>query len=73
VDQACVHLTYTVILISLRWQILARDKLAEVDALMVRAQRMQTLLGQALACGCLRLDDCAKAMRSCGGQADQSC
>jgi MerR family redox-sensitive transcriptional activator SoxR len=58
---------------SLRWQVLARDKLAEVEALMVRARRMQTLLGQALACGCLRLDDCAKAMRSCGEQTQQSC
>jgi MerR family redox-sensitive transcriptional activator SoxR len=50
---------------SVRWQILAREKLAEVDALMDRAQRMRTLLGQALACGCLRLDDCARAVRGC--------
>ena len=49
---------------SLRWQILARDKLAEVDALMDRAQRMRTLLGRALACGCLRLEDCAKVIRT---------
>ena len=50
---------------SVRWQILAREKLAEVDALMDRAQRMRTLLDQALACGCLRLDDCARAVRGC--------
>lgn len=51
--------------ISLRWQTLARDKLEEVDALMDRAQRMRTLLGRALACGCLRVEDCAKAIRGC--------
>lgn len=51
--------------ISLRWQILARDKLAEVDALMDRAHRMRIVLGRSLACGCLRLDDCAKAIRGC--------
>ena len=50
---------------SLRWQTLAREKLKEVDALMERAQRMRTLPGQALACGCLRVEDCAKAVRGC--------
>jgi len=50
---------------SLRWQILARDKLAEVDALMDRVQRMRIVLGRSLACGCLRPDDCAKAIRGC--------
>ncbi|HLJ66881.1 MAG TPA: MerR family transcriptional regulator [Chloroflexota bacterium] len=49
---------------SLRWQILARAKLAEVDALLARAERMRTLLGQALACGCLRLEDCARAIHA---------
>ena len=51
--------------LSLRWQILARDKLVEVEALMDRAQRMRIVLGRGLACGCLRLDDCAKAIRGC--------
>ena len=50
---------------SLRWQKLAREKLVEVDALMDRAQRMRTLLARALACGCLRVEDCAKAIRGC--------
>jgi MerR family redox-sensitive transcriptional activator SoxR len=50
---------------SLRWQSLAREKLEEVDALMDRAQRMRARLGQALACGCLRVEDCAKAIRGC--------
>jgi MerR family transcriptional regulator, redox-sensitive transcriptional activator SoxR len=50
---------------SFRWQSLARAKLEEVDALMDRAQRMRQLLGRALDCGCLRLDDCAEAIRGC--------
>lgn len=50
---------------SLRWQILAREKLKEVDALMDRAERMRSLLGRALTCGCLRLEDCAEAIRGC--------
>jgi MerR family redox-sensitive transcriptional activator SoxR len=49
---------------SFRWQTLAREKLAEVDALMDRAERMRDLLGRALACGCLRPDDCAKVISS---------
>lgn len=48
-----------------RWQILAREKLAEVGALLDRAQRMRTLLDLVLTCECLHLDDCAKAMRRC--------
>ena len=48
-----------------RWQLLARQKLAEVEASLERARTMQMLLGQALGCGCLRLEDCARAMRGC--------
>jgi MerR family redox-sensitive transcriptional activator SoxR len=44
---------------SVRWQVLARRKLEEVEASIVRAERMKVLLGQALACQCLRLEDCA--------------
>jgi MerR family redox-sensitive transcriptional activator SoxR len=47
---------------SVRWQVLARRKLEEVDALIARAERMKVLLGQALACQCLRLEDCAACM-----------
>jgi MerR family redox-sensitive transcriptional activator SoxR len=47
---------------SMRWQVLAGQKLAEVDALMDRAQRMRALLGRALECGCLRLEDCERAI-----------
>ena len=50
---------------SLRWQVLARKKLAEVDQVMNRAQRMRILLEQTLACGCVRLDDCARTIRNC--------
>jgi MerR family redox-sensitive transcriptional activator SoxR len=49
---------------SLRWQILARAKLTEVETLMDRADRMRTMLDQALACGCLRIEDCAQVIRA---------
>jgi MerR family redox-sensitive transcriptional activator SoxR len=45
-----------------RWQPLARQKLAELDALIERAQRMQQILRAGLNCGCLRLEDCAIAL-----------
>jgi MerR family transcriptional regulator, redox-sensitive transcriptional activator SoxR len=47
---------------SVRWQFLARQKLDEVDALIARAERMKALLGHALECKCLRLDDCARIL-----------
>lgn len=52
---------------SARWQALVQNKLAEVDALMERATRMRDLLGRAAACGCLRPEDCARAIRECQG------
>ena len=42
-----------------RWRTLAAAKLAEVDAVIARAQGMRRVLEQALRCGCLRLEDCA--------------
>jgi MerR family redox-sensitive transcriptional activator SoxR len=51
---------------SLRWQTLARKKLVEVDAQMDRARRMRVLLDRALDCGCLRLEDCARAINARG-------
>lgn len=42
-----------------RWQVLAREKLAEVEALIDRAQAMKRLLERGLRCGCLSIDDCA--------------
>jgi MerR family redox-sensitive transcriptional activator SoxR len=55
-----------------RWQILAQQKLDEVNALIDRAERMKVVLAQALACGCLRLDDCASAIRVRSGSRDSS-
>ena len=43
-----------------RWQALATQKLAEVDALIARAQGMKRLLEESLLkCRCLRLEECA--------------
>ena len=44
--------------LSARWQSLAKRKLAEVDALMQRAQSMRQLLEQGLHCNCLDLEQC---------------
>lgn len=44
---------------SARWQSLAHQKLAEVDALIARAQAMRRVLEESLACGCLSLETCA--------------
>ena len=41
-----------------RWRVLALHKLGEVDALIVRAQQMKTILETLLHCGCLQLEDC---------------
>jgi MerR family transcriptional regulator, redox-sensitive transcriptional activator SoxR len=47
-----------------RWKTLARTKLAEVDALIARAQGMKQLLENGLNCGCLRLEDCTIDLES---------
>lgn len=44
---------------SQRWQALAGDKIAEVDALIEQMQAMKALLQQTLLCQCSSLDDCA--------------
>jgi MerR family redox-sensitive transcriptional activator SoxR len=41
-----------------RWRELAARKLAEVDALIARAEGMKRLLVESLACGCVTLDAC---------------
>jgi MerR family transcriptional regulator, redox-sensitive transcriptional activator SoxR len=49
-----------------RWQPLAQQKIAELDALIVRAQQMKVILETGLNCGCLRLEDCTVALeRGC--------
>lgn len=42
-----------------RWRALAGEKLAEIEALIARAEGMRALLKRGLDCGCLTLDDCA--------------
>ena len=41
-----------------RWRTLATRKLAELDAQVERIGRMRAVLGVALECGCLRLEEC---------------
>lgn len=41
-----------------QWQVLARQKLAEVDMLMQRASEMRRLLLERLDCDCPNLEDC---------------
>jgi hypothetical protein len=40
------------------WKSLARQKLPEVEALIVRAQTMKQILEEGLDCDCLSIDDC---------------
>jgi MerR family transcriptional regulator, redox-sensitive transcriptional activator SoxR len=51
-----------------RWRRLATRKLAEVDALVAHATRMRGVLMRALGRGCLRLEDCGRALAA-GGDA----
>jgi MerR family transcriptional regulator, redox-sensitive transcriptional activator SoxR len=44
--------------LSERWRTLARKKMSEVDALILRAYGMKTMLENGLNCGCLSLDEC---------------
>ena len=43
-----------------RWRRLATRKLAEVDALVARAERMRLVLRHALDCECPRLEECGR-------------
>jgi len=47
---------------AVRWRALATRKLAETEALVARAARMRRVLRRALACGCLRLEDCGRLL-----------
>jgi MerR family transcriptional regulator, redox-sensitive transcriptional activator SoxR len=52
---------------SARWEVLARQKLVEVDALMCRVQAMRGILEEILLhCRCLTLDECAQCIRDQG-------
>ena len=44
--------------LSERWQTLAQQKLAEVDALMHRVQGMKMILSKGLDCSCTNLEEC---------------
>jgi MerR family redox-sensitive transcriptional activator SoxR len=45
--------------LSARWQLLARTKLTELDALTKRIERMRYALELGLKCGCVRIEDCS--------------
>jgi MerR family redox-sensitive transcriptional activator SoxR len=45
------------------WRKLARARLAEIDALIDRAQGMKRLLEAALGCDCLTLEECVRALQ----------
>lgn len=53
-----------------RWQELATRKLAEIDAMVARAERMRAVLRVSLDCGCFRLEDCTALLeaQSAGGE-----
>jgi MerR family transcriptional regulator, redox-sensitive transcriptional activator SoxR len=50
-----------------RWQVLAREKLPKVEALVDRAIGMKDLLEKGLRCECLRLEDCELVGREAPG------
>ncbi len=56
--------------LSTRWQSLAKQKLAEVDTLMQRAQSMRQMLKQGLHCSCSDLEQCIDCVLKihCNGQ-----
>jgi len=54
-----------------RWRELATRKLAEIDAILVRAERMRAVLRVALDCGCFRLEDCG-ALLDAGADSGRS-
>jgi MerR family redox-sensitive transcriptional activator SoxR len=45
-----------------RWRSLAERKRAEIDVQMARCARMKQLLDSSFHCGCLRIDDCERAI-----------
>lgn len=47
-----------------RWRALAERKLAELDAQSQRIARMRKLLESSFHCGCLRIEDCERAIAS---------
>jgi MerR family redox-sensitive transcriptional activator SoxR len=50
--------------LSARWKTLVRAKLAELDVLTIRIQRMRLALEAGLKCGCVRIEDCSLSSAS---------
>ena len=48
-----------------RWRALAERKLAELDLQAQRLARMRELLESSFHCGCLRIEDCERAIARC--------
>jgi MerR family transcriptional regulator, redox-sensitive transcriptional activator SoxR len=48
---------------AVRWRALAQEKLAQVEALLIRAQEMKRIIEDSLQCGCLTLEECALSLR----------
>jgi MerR family transcriptional regulator, redox-sensitive transcriptional activator SoxR len=55
-----------------RWRALAQRKLAEIEAQSARLERMRALLNSSFHCGCLRIEDCERALLSACAPARQS-
>jgi MerR family transcriptional regulator, redox-sensitive transcriptional activator SoxR len=53
--------------LSSRWAALAEAKLRELDELVARAAQMRRAIEAGLACGCVRLEDCAIGERAPNG------
>jgi MerR family transcriptional regulator, redox-sensitive transcriptional activator SoxR len=49
-----------------RWRALAERKLAELEAQSRRIARMRKLLESSFHCGCLRIEDCERAIAASG-------
>jgi MerR family transcriptional regulator, redox-sensitive transcriptional activator SoxR len=48
-----------------RWRALAEGKLAELEAQSQRIERMKSLLESSFHCGCLRIENCERAIAAC--------
>jgi MerR family redox-sensitive transcriptional activator SoxR len=54
-----------------RWQAMAHKKLAELEAVITKAEQMKRLLEHGLRCDCLRLEECVVVMqRGCEVKTD---
>jgi MerR family redox-sensitive transcriptional activator SoxR len=56
-----------------KWRELATRKLAEIDAMVQRAERMRAVLNIALECGCFRLEDCGALLAAAATEGQNPC